>query len=726
MKSLLDGLHGILRSLIAFAVRRPRACLGLFAAFLIFAWSGLARLKVSTSIRSMADASYPSYSPTVELEDKFETGTPATLLIRAKPGSALTHSQGCRVFRWYGERLTDPEQNFSGALSSFEPRRWAREENGRIWFPRILENPCDPTKATQPYSVEPLRASGWGPLMATKRSDALLFSFDFAAPLDHDRVGSLFESARAMAGDDLETLGAGPAFQEWQLKLGIRANSRLNVIACLLTILLLRFFFGTWRSGLIFITTLAASGLSIYGLMGWAGHSVDALSSGLFLMMAVATIEDFIFASERQLEHPGSTPTFSLRRTLLPGFLTSLTTLIGFWSLLKSDIRMVANFGLWAGAGALLEWLILFLALPAFFRCFPRFGASWINPRKAWKAVWIAKLERSKFPPWLAWPLSILVCVPFLFWDRLEVSDHPLRLFPKENAYRVQAEDLLSELSFQTDFSVLFPPTVQDARRSELSKQICDFPLVAFCEDRAWMSEEFLGPAGELREMGERLLENGRWLSRYEAADGTHRLVVYASTLESKKLAALFGRIRSLCGDECATAGPMALYTDFSQLVPPVMLDPFWEILCVLGLTLWLARARGLNGRQLAAVLLSTVWGVAVPFGAFLVFQIPVNVLTCVFASSLVGLCGDNAIHFLLHGRRGQSMTTEDLLASSATLGRPTILVGLSMSIVSLVFLGSVFHPPKIFGAVLALGFLANIFGDYWIFRALLPKGNPR
>jgi hypothetical protein len=98
------------------------------------------------------------------------------------------------------------------------------------------------------------------------------------------------------------------------------------------------------------------------------------------------------------------------------------------------------------------------------------------------------------------------------------------------------------------------------------------------------------------------------------------------------------------------------------------------------------------------------------------IFRIKVNFLTCIFASTLVGLTGDNAIQFLL------SSGNESLLSGMSQRGKASIVCGSIMAVSSLVFLGSYFVPPRIFGALLSAGFLMSMVGDFWLLKALLPR----
>lgn len=82
------------------------------------------------------------------------------------------------------------------------------------------------------------------------------------------------------------------------------------------------------------------------------------------------------------------------------------------------------------------------------------------------------------------------------------------------------------------------------------------------------------------------------------------------------------------------------------------------------------------------------------------------------FASVLVGLTGDNAVQFACTGAGARE--------GIARRGGASVLVAVVMALAALVFLGSMFVPPRRLGLLLAGGLLAALVGDVWIFGAVL------
>jgi predicted RND superfamily exporter protein len=113
-------------------------------------------------------------------------------------------------------------------------------------------------------------------------------------------------------------------------------------------------------------------------------------------------------------------------------------------------------------------------------------------------------------------------------------------------------------------------------------------------------------------------------------------------------------------------------------------------------------------------VLLASVWGPAAMMALLWALRVPLSFLTCIFASVLVGMTGDNVIQYLFATR------SERIEQGIQRRGGASILVAVSMAVACLVFTGSAFVPSRRLGALLALGFLLGLAGDLWILRGLL------
>lgn len=120
----------------------------------------------------------------------------------------------------------------------------------------------------------------------------------------------------------------------------------------------------------------------VLGFMGLTGQSVNLINNLLIPLIFVVGTSDVIHLTTKYLHETreGRARSAAMRRTLreigLAIFLTSLTTAVGFGSLLISRIPPIREFGLYAALGVLITYLITVILLPnALLRLPPeRFG----------------------------------------------------------------------------------------------------------------------------------------------------------------------------------------------------------------------------------------------------------------------------------------------------------------------------------------------------------------
>ena len=115
------------------------------------------------------------------------------------------------------------------------------------------------------------------------------------------------------------------------------------------------------------------SALIMIGVLGLLGWKVTVISSNFLALMLIITISMNIHLIVRYLqlhrEYPGENQLALVRTTIhkmvKPCFYTALTTIIGFGSLVVSDIKPVIDFGWMMSAGLAVTFATSFLLFPA-------------------------------------------------------------------------------------------------------------------------------------------------------------------------------------------------------------------------------------------------------------------------------------------------------------------------------------------------------------------------
>jgi uncharacterized protein len=114
------------------------------------------------------------------------------------------------------------------------------------------------------------------------------------------------------------------------------------------------------------------SGLIMIGVLGFAGWKVTVISSNFLALMLIITISMNIHLIVRYLQlhrdHPDDDQLALVRNTthkmVRPCLYTALTTIIGFGSLVVSDIKPVIDFGWMMSAGLAVTFATSFLLFP--------------------------------------------------------------------------------------------------------------------------------------------------------------------------------------------------------------------------------------------------------------------------------------------------------------------------------------------------------------------------
>jgi len=137
-------------------------------------------------------------------------------------------------------------------------------------------------------------------------------------------------------------------------------------------IIILAFIFREVRWIVLPLLSCFYAGLIMIGVLGLAGWKVTVISSNFLALMLIITISMNIhlIVRYRQLkrDHPGDDQFALVRATThkmaRPCLYTALTTIIGFGSLIVSDIKPVIDFGLMMSAGLAVTFVTSFLLFP--------------------------------------------------------------------------------------------------------------------------------------------------------------------------------------------------------------------------------------------------------------------------------------------------------------------------------------------------------------------------
>ena len=208
--------------------------------------------------------------------------------------------------------------------------------------------------------------------------------------------------------------------------------------------LLLRSFTGTLSTLIIIVTTITAT----MGLSGWMGYFLSAVTVNVPTMVMTLAVADCVHIissmlyAMRQGKSKQEALNYSMKLNLMPVFITSATTAIGFLTLNFAEVPVLADLGNLTALGVMLAFVLSVTLLPALLQ---------ILPMRTPKVVTDNDGAFEKFGDWVInnhkrlLPISVLVmAVTLAFTFNNEVNDVETDYFDSSTAFR-QSTDFQQE-----------------------------------------------------------------------------------------------------------------------------------------------------------------------------------------------------------------------------------------------------------------------------------------
>ena len=151
----------------------------------------------------------------------------------------------------------------------------------------------------------------------------------------------------------------------------------LGVAPIVLVGLILLIVFRSVRGALLPLAAVLSTGAITFGGMVASGHQVNLVTTMLPCLMMVIGVADVIHVMVQHRETLADgldgrdAVVETLRRVGLPVLLTSVTTAVGFGSLVLSDVPQVREFGIFAAVGVMVAMVLSLVSVPAILSLLP-------------------------------------------------------------------------------------------------------------------------------------------------------------------------------------------------------------------------------------------------------------------------------------------------------------------------------------------------------------------
>lgn len=710
---MIKGIKQILifQYILRCVQKHPITTLFLSSILIIISLWGLKSIRLELDIYDVYEPSFPSSIDLATLRDSYQENSQVLILFEFEQ----TPQSGdvCHILKWASDLAST-----KGIKSVVSPWsiRVPEVKSEKIWYPSKLSDPCE-KDSLRPYVFpDDVNEGPFRYLFSSDNTRSLVLDVSLSG---NESNTIQVERLMKKTSQFLKTLKEksrvrylGPSSSRYYFREIILKDTLLSAFVILILLLSMRLFYGTWLSGIILSSTLIFSSIVLYGLISLFGMSVNILTSNLFLMTAVAGTADFMFVTHHQLKHSYQR---SLEKLIAPCFFTTLTTVIGFISLNTSELKIIRDFGNGAAIGAITEWSMLFILLPALLKILKR-EIIWVDSSRVIRISWIDKLDSLRLHRSLIWLLKLLMFLSIPSFFFLNDYDSPIKNLPPQHELRLSYESFQKKFSWEGLVYLYFPERPSDRRLKEISFELKNSSFIYHLESPLDLSVSWTKDHAPLTQdlLRRELSMSPAWNRYYSAADEL-RIPIYLYQQDLHTLKKVRDIISRVCKGECRIAGQRVVYLEYGEKITRTMIESFaLSITLVVGILFCILSVND-KIRYFIPVTISALLGPLVTLTLMAVFQIPVTLVTSIFLAVMVGLAGDNAIQFIM-------ASDQNLEEGIAEQSIASICITLVMIAGSLLFTIQTLEPMRMLGYMFIIGFSINLFGDLWGLKTLLTE----
>ena len=500
-------------------------------------------------------------------------------------------------------------------------------------------------------------------------------------------------------------------------------------VGIVLLVAFLWFAFRTVWGVLVPLTVVLMSGLWTLGIMVATGKAVDVMTVVLPTILFVVGISDVVHVLTRYYDERRADTTHeeAMRRAFrevgLATFLTSLTTALGFLTLLTSSIGPVHDFGVYAAVGVGVAYILAFTLLPSVMVLAPPPAVSKHGTGVFWNETLHSALRwtlRNKGALALAW--VVIAGASVTLGSGLQVDNKLIEDLRDDDPFRQQFVFFEREFAGVRPFelSVTLPESAEslsslqalDALEQHLKAEygvgaIVGPATVVRMTHRGWMGDRashFKIPTdpSTLRKVMRLIKRSGQW--NMVVAEGESRVRVFGKVEDngSQAIALKNAALDTWCAENMPEGCEWKV-TGTAHLVDVNNASLASDMVGGLGLALLaVAIIAGLlfrSGAMVVLCLITNVLPLVMIAGVMVMMGVDLKVTSGIIFTVAFGIAVDDTIHFLsklrLQLSQGRTLPVavkrSFLATGKAIVVTSLILCGGFMTLTSSSFLGT-FH----------------------------------
>ncbi|MBI4208237.1 MAG: MMPL family transporter [Deltaproteobacteria bacterium] len=569
---------------------------------------------------------------------------------------------------------------------------------------------------------------------------------------------SIIENAEKIEGLTV-FLGGIPVYQVSLEEAYERDNRIITPILLLMIFLVLFYIFrNSWVPG----TPLMIAGISVIWTLGFVaaiGKFLSPLTEVVLPLLLVYGVlnSTHLLSAYRQRFRPTEDRHHivleAVSQVATPCLWASVTTSLGFLSLLTSSVTTVQEFGLYSAFGVVVSYLLTFTLLPLALSRLKWDPLSHMKKEgsviKELTVILGSFADRYRRPVLLG---ALLLVLLFGTWvSRVIVDTYHLQ-FLKENSEVMQHERLVTEkigdwpavefsVGYKDGSEVLEYPVLH--QMEELQQYLESFPSI----DKSFSLADILKKTNQELHGGdpsfytipteknsiERLLifvadmGGERGIKSYLSADGKRmRVTARSKILPSKEFVAMSEQIKEHLAQNFDPKLNIQLTGDLwlGQKMTVEVLDTEIQSFALAFVLIFIVLMIALRSWRLALIAIpANVFPVVIILGVMGKWGIFLDMGTCTIASIVISMAVDDTIHFL-HGFRHELTQKGDygvaLRATMEKVGQPIVYTSFVLAAGFWVLVFSSFVPMVNFGLLSGIAVMAALVGDVIVLPALL------
>lgn len=692
-----------------FIVEHPKRILGLTALITIAAVVSLFQIQFNADVASFLTEGNERGEAFAALEEKYETADPVNIVVSLPDGATFADRDQLVALAEYRDDLLA----FDGVatVASIVPE--TSPLDGTPITPELL--------ALAPAPL--LQSAIQGPLSDLLLSEDAQNTLIMVVPSeDGIALAGALPDVAGPEGAEL-TITGNPAV--YAAVVGILSFFLLLIPPMVLILLVGTFYanVGNRRLSVLAVVPALLGSVWTFGFITLSGRPIDIVTVIVpIFVLVMGSADGLHFVTHYQdvtqeEADPIKRMTSTLREVGVPMILTTVSTAVGFLSLLATDIGPIRQLGLFAAVGITFAGIISFFTLPAIMSRLTIDPAA-DRPLLGHRVTnLLGRAVANRIPAMVLFALVITFGAVFI--PQLEVDSDPLFMFPDDHEVRVAFEKteelfggatpLVGEFAFDPS-----DPQASLARAAAASDEIEALPGVravfSLVDIAALMPPESAAAAlsGEVDlPVGDMVSEDGlRFMLLPSEFTGDDLQGWLDFTDESE--------------DVRIITGLPVLWDEMARLVLSAQI---WSVVVALALVAIMLFATYRNLRQTFVAIVPLVLTIVALLGFIAASGIQLNLITAIASSIVIGVGIDYAIHFVASLNHAREASEEGYVIRAINRsGRPIVTNAFGIAIAMTALLFSPLRPHHHISGIMWVSMLVAASSALIIIPALLPK----